>query len=100
METPDLTKKTSAALFAAILAAKAKRAEQKPDGSVTSQEFAKAKGLHPGYARRMLLKAHRAGDVSRIAWNVGGHVKFVYRLNNGTITSVVSSRARGKQRAQ
>jgi hypothetical protein len=100
METADLTRKTSAALFAAILAAKTKRGESKPDGSVTAIEFAKSNGISPVHARSILTAAHRAGDVSRVAWNENGHVKYVYRLNNGTIASVVSSRARGKQAEQ
>lgn len=96
MEAPDLISKTSAQLFAAMVAAKLARSPQ-PPGTVTVAEFATDHNLSACQANRLLNEAYESGAISREKWNGNGHVKFVYRLKSGTITRAVSSRARGKQ---
>ena len=96
MEAPDLISKTSAQLFAAMVAAKLARSPQ-PPGTVTVVEFATDHNLSACQANRLLNEAWKAGAISREKWNESGHNKFVYRLNSGTTTRAVSSRARGKQ---
>ena len=79
-----------------MVAAKLARSPQ-PPGTVTVVEFANANKLSACQANRLLNEAYKSGAISREKWNGNGHVKFVYRLNSGTITKAVSSRARGKQ---
>ena len=99
MEAPDLISKTSAQLFAAMVAAKLARSPQ-PPGTVTVVEFATDHNLSVCQANRLLNEAYKSGAISREKWNESGHNKFVYRLNSGTTARAVSSRARGKQAAQ
>ena len=96
MEAPDLISKTSAQLFAAMVAAKLSRSPR-PSGTVTAAEFATEHNLSASQAGRLLNEAYESGAISREKWNGNGHNKFVYRLKSGTITKAVSSRARGKQ---
>lgn len=96
MEAPNLISKTSAQLFAAMVAAKLARTPQ-PPGTVTVAKFSHDHNLSYCQANRLLNEAYETGAISREKWNGNGHVKFVYRLNNGTISNAVSSRARGKQ---
>jgi len=99
MEASNLTSKTSAQLFAAMVAAKLSRSPR-PPGTLTAIEFATDHKLSASQAGRLLNEAYEAGAICREKWNGNGHLKFVYRLNSGTITKAVSSRARGKQAEQ